>query len=142
MLQIEVATTTSGPVGIFRTKQLPFLSIELAGTHEDLERLQLQLNRIAESGESIKISAKLNGSDANLFLFRTSELLSAVVTDAGLVLFGNRESLEDLSCAAKICCSKDVADGFHKHFEFGAPNGLGPWPQGCLVISADRGSGS
>jgi hypothetical protein len=136
MLQVEVTKTAGKPASMFRTAQPPFLSIRIVGAPEDLERLQVALDRSASDGHHSEVLAEVQGRASVIFLFRTSTLLAVVVADAGLIICGDGNAFNDLSCAANLCCSKDAVAGYHKHLEFGDPNGFAPWPQGCLTISA------
>lgn len=140
MLRIEVARTNDNPGSLLRASQPAFLSIYVAGSQEDYHLLQTVLSRASSSGEHACMPAEMRGSRCNLFVFRTSTLLSAVVTDSGLIVCGDANALQDVRRAAEMCCCSDAAAGFHRHLEFGDPNGLGSWPLGNLTISTLQSS--
>lgn len=86
------------------------------------------------SGEHTQVPAEMQGSSCDVFIFRTSVLLSTVVTNAELILCRDASSLLELDRAAEMCCDSNATEAFHRHLEFGDPNGLGDWPLGCLII--------
>jgi len=125
MLQIEVARTNAIPGNNLRSPIPASLSIYVSGSQDDFSQLRTVLGRTAASGQHALMQAEMQGQPCDVFVFRTSTLLAAVVTDSGLIVCGDAGSLLDVGCAVQMCCGNDVAAGFYRHLEFGDPSGFG-----------------